>query len=223
MVAGIAAAGNRGETPFAERPASAKSLSRVLRAKLRGVIRRLTIVALLGIAVCAAQSKAADQPAPDKTLFVECSQPPKAQRVVSPISLAEAGGWRAYVEVDIHDGCLHTTRLWASRENQPWRLLFMIPPTREEDSNGMQILGWAHNSQMLLAKTQRWQSGTDGGAREQILAIDAGTGLVYDPDLDRLRENHKNQQCGYRITDAGFTSNPNVQIRRSHTLVHVCR
>ena len=98
----------------------------------------------------------------------------------------------------------------------------MIPPTREEDGNGMQILGWAHDSRMLLVKTQYWQSGTDGGARERILAIDSGAGLVFDPDLDRLRENHKDQQCGYRITDAGFTSNPNVQILvRIHWFTYV--
>ena len=154
----------------------------------------------------------AAQTVPGKTLFVECSQSTLAKRVLSPVSVTESGGWKAYIEVTVQDHCLHTTRLWAARENRPWRLLLMISPTREEDGNGMQILGWAPNSRMLLAKAQYWQYGTDGGAREEILAVDARTGLVYNPDLEKLREDRKPQQCGYEVVDAGFRSDPNVVI-----------
>ena len=36
--------------------------------------------------------------------------------------------------------------------------------------------------------------------------------MVYDPDLDKLREDRAPQQCGYEVIGAGFGSDPNVVI-----------
>lgn len=79
------------------------------------------------------------------TLYVECGDSPKAKRVLSPISASPGERWRAYVEVEIPNEaeCLHTTRLWISEANRPFRVLYLMPPKRDAIANGMEILGWA--------------------------------------------------------------------------------
>lgn len=132
----------------------------------------------------------------------------------SPISLSEEGSWRAYVEVDPQDSrlCLSTTRLWVSKARSPYRLVYMMPPERTAQRNGMEILGWARNSRMLLVLTEQWQVGSDAPDGQQVLAIDAGTGMVYEPNLTEMLEAHKGKQCSFRVTDAGFGSDENVNI-----------
>ena len=153
---------------------------------------------------------------PQKTLFVNvgCEQKQETNPVYSPVSLSEQGRWRAYVEVDLQDnrGCLSTTRLWVSKARSPYRLVYMMPPKRTAQRNGMEILGWARNSRMLLVLTEQWQVGSDAPDTQQVLAIDAGTGMVYEPNLSELLEAHKGKQCSFRVTDAGFGSDRNVNI-----------
>lgn len=170
------------------------------------------LLLLLAMTIPAA-AQSAPAPVPGQnTLFVECPQRVNRKIVSSPIAISATGQWRAYAQVEVHDGCLHTTRLWVSRNNQPWCLIYMISPTREEDGNGMQILGWAASAQLLLVKTQHWQNGSDGGARESVLAINPATGYVYDPDLDAIVEDRGQQSCGYEVNRAGFASGPNLTI-----------
>ncbi len=153
---------------------------------------------------------------PQKTLFVNlsCEQKQETNPVYGPVSLSEQGNWRAYVEVDFQDsrGCLSTTRLWVSKARSPYQLVYMMPPKRTAQRNGMEILGWARNSRMLLALTEQWQVGSDAPDTQQVLAVDAGTGMVYEPNLSELLEAHKGKQCSVRVTDAGFSSDRNVNI-----------
>jgi hypothetical protein len=148
------------------------------------------------------------------TLFVECHENEKPKRVLSSIAFSESETWRAYVEVEVqsNQGCLHTTRLWVAGENRPYRLVYLIPPKRDFAENGMEILGWARNSRMLLVKTELWQYGADGPDLQQVLGVDAATGEAYEPDLEAMLQNHKDKQCGFRVTDAGFSSDKNVVI-----------
>jgi hypothetical protein len=83
--------------------------------------------------------------------------------VLSRVSLSEDQRWRAYIEVDVQSGpeCLHTTRLCVARDNAPYRLVYLMPPKRTAVENGMEILGWAKNSSMLLVKTEEWQWGSE--------------------------------------------------------------
>ncbi len=150
----------------------------------------------------------------EKTFFVSCRQQGKSKHVLSPVSLSENGKWRAYVEVDVASDpeCLHTTRLWASRANAPYRLIYFMPPKREALGNGMEILGWAKGSRMLLVMTEEWQEGSDAGDWQRVLAIDAGTGMVYEPELEAMLEARKDKQCGFRVTGAGFSADRNVNI-----------
>ncbi|MGH9502780.1 MAG: hypothetical protein ACRD20_08020 [Terriglobales bacterium] len=76
----------------------------------------------------------------------------------------------------------------------------------------MEILGWAKNSSMLLVKTERWQFGSDAPDTQQVLAVNAATGEVYEPELEAMLQERENKQCTIRVTDAGFSSDRNVII-----------
>ncbi len=149
-----------------------------------------------------------------ETLFVDCQEEEKSKHVFSRVSLSEDGNWRAYVEVDVEGGrgCLHTTRLWVGRPNAPFRLLYLMPPNRSAVENGMEILGWAEHSSMLLVKTEEWQLGSDSRDSQQVLAIDAGTGMVYEPELEAMIKAHGEKQCLFRVVEAGFDADKSVTI-----------
>ena len=134
--------------------------------------------------------------------------------MLSPVALSEDENWRAYVEVDVQSdlGFLHTTRLWVARAKAPYRLVYLIPPKRTAVENGMEILGWAKKSSMILVKTEEWQHGSDAPDRQQVLAIDAGTGMVYEPELEAMLQARKDKQCSFRVTDAGFGAGSSVNI-----------
>ena len=51
--------------------------------------------------------------------------------------------------------------------------------------------------------------GTDAGPTETVVAIDAKTGEVYEPDLSAVLQDRK-PRCAFRVTGAGFASEPNV-------------
>ena len=163
------------------------------------------------------------QPAPAKssasapsqtTLFVNCREKGKPKHVLGPVSLSEDEKWRAYVEVDVRSdlGCLHTTRLWVAQANSPYRLVYLMPPKRTASGNGMEILGWARNSSMMLVETEEWQWGSDVPDRQQVLAVDAGTGMIYEAELGAMLEARKDKQCSFRVTDAGFGADSSVNI-----------
>jgi hypothetical protein len=148
------------------------------------------------------------------TLFVDCDRNERAKRVLSSVALSEDEAWRAYVEVSVQSGpgCLHTTRLWVAQANHLYRLVYLIPPERYLAENGMEILGWARNSSMLLVRTDQWQYGSDAPDLQRVLAVDAATGVVYEPELEALLEDRNDKQCAFRVTDAGFRSDRNVVI-----------
>lgn len=145
-----------------------------------------------------------------QTLFIMCQD--EAKHVLSPISLSEGNMWRAYVEVDIQSNCLHTTRLWIAQEPGAYRLVYLMPPKRTDSANGMEILGWAEDSGMLLVRTAEWQYGSDAQPQESVLAIDAGTGMVYEADLGAMMPKRKDKQCRFCVVDAGFAEDTNTII-----------
>lgn len=182
-----------------------------MRASL--AIRAAALVLLLAMPALAQWRLAvpsAGAPA-QKTLFINCHENSKLKRVLSPISVSEGDYWRAYVEVDV-DGCMYTTRLWTGRANAPYGLVYLMPPKRTAAGNGMEILGWARNSRMLLVMTEQWQDGADTPPLQQVLAVDAGTGMVYEPELDGMLEALKDKRCAFQVMDAGFSADPNVDI-----------
>ncbi len=159
-----------------------------------------------------AHAQRADSSAED-TLFVDCPKEGKPKRVLSPIALSEGETWRAYVEVNVQsDPCLNTTQLWTARTNHPYRLVYLIPPMRDFAGNGMGMMGWAKNSSILLVRTEAWQWGSDAHGKQQILAVDADTGMVYEPELEAMLQGHKGKHCEFRVVDAGFSSDKNIVI-----------
>ncbi|PYX63703.1 MAG: hypothetical protein DMG74_16025 [Acidobacteria bacterium] len=89
------------------------------------------------------------------TLFVNCPGSEKPKRLLSPVSFSEDRKWRAYVQVDVQPACVYTTRLWVARANGAYRLIYLMPPQRDASENGMEILGWAKKSRMLLLMTEQ--------------------------------------------------------------------
>ena len=179
-------------------------------------IRAIPLVLLLpalGFTQQAPVNSSASAPS-QETLFVNCQENEKPKQVLSSVWFSEDEKWRAYVEVDVQSelGCLHTTRLWVARANSSYRLVYLMAPKRTAVGNGMEILGWAKNSSMVLVKTEEWQWGSDAPDTQQVLAIDAGTGMVYEPELDAMLQAHKNKQCSFRVMDAGFSADKSINI-----------
>ena len=88
----------------------------------------------------------------------------------------------------------------------------MMAPKRDVHGNGMEILGWASDSRMLLVRTAEWMYGSDMAPRERVLAIDARTGMIHEPQLEAMLHERKNRQCWFCIVDAGFANDPNAVI-----------
>jgi hypothetical protein len=66
---------------------------------------------------------------------------------------------------------------------------------------------------MLLVITEAWQLGSDAPDVQQVLGIDAKTGLVYEPDLAAMLEDGgQSENCELRVIDAGFGSGENVEL-----------
>jgi hypothetical protein len=76
----------------------------------------------------------------------------------------------------------------------------------------MEVLGWAPHSGMLLVRTEQWQWGSDAVDIQQVLAIEASTGVVYEADLEAMLETRKDKQCLMRVTDAGFNGDNDFDI-----------
>ncbi len=146
------------------------------------------------------------------TLFADCAKV-RAHHVVSPLSLSQDSLWRAYV--DVQQGspeCLLKSSLWIARGNGSYQLAYFMAPAREAGGNGMQILGWMPGPSVVLVKTERWQWGSDAGDIQQVLAIEAATGRVYEPRLDDILEAHRGKRCRFHVEDAGFASRTSLQI-----------
>jgi len=176
-------------------------------------IRLVLLLPALGFTQQAPVNSSASAPS-QETLFVNCQENEKPKQVLSSVWFSEDEKWRAYVEVDVQSelGCLHTTRLWVARANSSYRLVYLMAPKRTAVGNGMEILGWAKNSSMVLVKTEEWQWGSDAPDTQQVLAVDAGTGMVYEPELDAMLQAHKNKQCSFRVMDAGFSADKSINI-----------
>ena len=171
---------------------------------------------LLGLCAAEALGQPPAWPPPDSaigdTLFADCATT-RAHHVVSPLSFSESGVWRAYVDVDqTTPQCLLKTSLWIARAGGAYQLAYFLAPARDAEGNGMQILGWMPGSSIVLVKTERWQWGSDAGDAQQILAIEAATGLVYEPNLDDILQAHSGKQCSLRIEDAGFANRKTIEI-----------
>ena len=197
--------------PFAEMVKIDK-LNLELHASSRSSRSPLIILLLLLLTSAACQTPTKNPAKPHATLFVACQENETPKHISSPVSLSEGQMWRAYVDVDLRSGCLYTTRLWVAKANGPYKLTYLMPPKREAQGNGMEVLGWAKKSRMLLVQTEAWQVGSDAADTQQVLAIDAATGMVYEPNLGAMLDDRKDRQCVFRVTDAGFGTGGNVVI-----------
>ena len=109
-------------------------------------------------------------------------------------------------------GCLLKSSLFVGRAAGPYQLAYFMAPLREAGGNGMQILGWMPGAAVVLVKTERWQWGSDAGDTQQVLAIEAATGRVYEPRLDDILGAHAGKRCLLHVADAGFANPGRLEI-----------
>lgn len=149
------------------------------------------------------------------TFFTDCTKA-STRHAVSPLSFSDNGVWRAYI--DVAGGgpeCLMKTSLWIAPANGTYQLAYFMAPLREAGGDGMRILGWMPGAPIVLVMTERWQWGSDADATQQVLAIEAPTGRVYEPGLAAISQAHSGKRCRLRVEDAGFGSGmkPGILIR----------
>jgi len=151
---------------------------------------------------------------PELTLMLPCHGDEYAKTVSSPIAISPDGKWRAIVRVELQRGCNYSSSLWISHGDQPFRLMYFMPPRRSASANGIQILGWGQTSPVLLIRTEQWQVGSDAADIQQVIAIDGTTGLIYEPDLQRMIEERSKsgRSCGYRVKEAGLASGNSLRV-----------
>jgi hypothetical protein len=102
--------------------------------------------------------------------------------------------------------------LCATGAGGSFQLAYFMAPQREADGNGMQIPGWMPGHSVVLVKTERWQWGSDAEDGQQVLAIEASTGRVYEPRLEDILEAHSGKLCSLRVEDAGFANRTTFEI-----------
>ena len=54
--------------------------------------------------------------------------------------------------------------------------------------------------------------GVDAGDIQHVLAIEASTGRVYEPNLDDILVAHSGKQCWFRVEDVGFANRTSLEI-----------
>jgi hypothetical protein len=177
---------------------------------------KLIIPTLFVLCAAGAGGQSPVWPPPDSavgdTLFADCAKM-RAHHVVSLLSVSQDSLWRAYVDVDQGSPeCLLKSSLWIGRADGPYQLAYFITPAREAGGNGIQILGWMPGSPVVLVKTERWQWGSDARDTQQVLAIEASTGRVYEPKLDDILAAHQGKQCWLHVENAGFANGTNLEI-----------
>ncbi len=133
--------------------------------------------------------------------------------MVSQLSFSEGDSWRAYVDVDQRSPeCLLKTSLWIARAGGPFQLAYFIAPERPLSANGMQILGWMPGASILLAKVVQYQWGSDAEIVQRLLAIEAPTGRVYEPNLADILKAHPRRQCTFNLEGAGFANRTSFEV-----------
>jgi hypothetical protein len=65
---------------------------------------------------------------------------------------------------------------------------------------------------MFLVRTKEWQVGSDAPDKQRVLAIDATTGMIYEPELEAIVHGPTQKECSFQVTDAGFAPDRNVVI-----------
>jgi len=159
-----------------------------------------------------APAKASASATSPETLFVNCQEMEETKHVFGPVFSSHDRTMRAYVEVEVQRGCIYTSRLWVAGRDATYRPVFLMAPRPSALGNGMEILGWARTSSMLLLETEEWQEGSDAPDTQGVLAIDARTGLVQEMRLQAMLQLRKDRQCSLRVTDAGYSADRNVTI-----------
>ncbi len=157
----------------------------------------------------------------DATLWVNCDaqNPPRQFKVTSPTLVAEKGGASAWVKVESapdRDGCHNVTELWISNNNnQTYHLAYRQRPEDPDLwGNGMRIIDWSPDGQLLLTEAWQWNTGgNDAAVDKSILLFQAHGPAVLEIDLDALWADQKDRDCFVQFQLLGFTAEGWVALR----------
>ena len=148
------------------------------------------------------------------SLFVSCdtdpSRPPKKVEVSSPIMISRNGSNRAWVQVTSNPQpaqCFNTTSLWIqANQGKQYRAYRETPVNPYKAGNGMQLIDWSPNGELLLAELWRWNTmPNDAGVDKRILVFQPRTDRKYEISLEPLVADQKDKDCFVEFKLLGFT------------------
>jgi hypothetical protein len=188
------------------------------------ILGRITVgITVLALTPGAVGHSAGSSESP--TLWVNCdysSKPPKNALISSSPLVAEKTGYRAWVQVAsvaVPDGgaeCFNTTVLWISRGgNHPYRpVLTQLPVQPDLYGNGMQLVDWSPNGQLLLTELWQWNTmPNDAPLAKRILVFQPGKNAKFEINLDALWVDQKHKDCFVEFKLLGFTANNWVALK----------
>lgn len=147
------------------------------------------------------------------TLWVNCDaqNPPRQLKITSPTLVAAQGGAGAWVKVESapnRDGCHNFTELWiTNNKDQTYHLAYRQRPEDPDLwGNGMRIVDWSPDGQLLLTEAWQWNTGpNDAAVDKSILLFQAHGPAVSEIDLDALWADQKDRDCFVQFQLLGFT------------------
>lgn len=162
----------------------------------------------------------------DATLSVNCDEqdPPRQLTVASPTLVADKGGAGAWVKVEsgpARNGCHNVTELFITHPNQTYRLAYRQRPEDPDLwGNGMRIVDWSPNGQLLLTEAWQWKTETsDAPVEKRILLFQADGPSVSEIDTDALWADQADRDCFVQVQLLGFTPEGWVALR-AHLSTH---
>lgn len=157
--------------------------------------------------------------------YLSCKTSPQSGRVEpgsrsakTPI-LKSNKGLSAYAEVQVTGReleCENTITLFVSRrDDTKFRVVYRKTP-KENDGNGIRLLGWSPSGDKLLAEVNQWRYFSDIGFETVPLVYDSQTESVTEvADLDKAVLSYFGRACNFEHSVWRWKSNSQFIVRVS--------
>lgn len=196
---------------------------------------KLAIVTLIFLAVVAAAKPPAGDDAQTSdadallapgqketpTGYLECyAKGRRSRRAISPLVISRKGRRAAYVEVVATKPsspvfgaeCANTTRLLVSHRGGPFRPAILIEPKRVRLGNGMKIVDWSRDSNLLLLEEYDWQWASDAPIGHHVVIFEPASGATHELEMDVLTDGRSSERCTADVRVLGFTADNGVVV-----------
>lgn len=199
------------------------------RVQFLAVVPKKLLLAFVGL--CPAISGLAEgqlhKPPESPTLFVQCDYPSRPAKNLVATSLefvAPNTGYRAWVQVtsatasNSDAACYNTVVVWISKgRDQFFQPLYTHVPVQSYlEGNGMGLVDWSPNGQLLLAELWQWNTEPrDAPFDKRVLVFQPKTKRKFEINLDRLLTKQKGKNCFVEFQLRGFTTD-NWVVLKTH-------